>query len=153
MSKKRKACSTDGAAEQATETAAGQAAISNPDFIIGGAGRQGRISALLLQGEENAIPGPELARMAGVNPRTLRIMVDRERLRHPICADDGGYYLPDVGNKGALELQRFLRRMDSRCAANRRVTRSARAALRALEAAPLPGQEALFDGGGGNGRQ
>ena len=124
---------------------------SNYDFTNGGAGRQGRISSLLLRGAENAIPGPELAHMAGVNPRTLRLMVDRERLHYPICADDGGYYLPDDGNKGARELRKFLRRMDSRAAANRKVTRSARAALRALEAAPLPGQESFFDGGGGNG--
>ena len=121
---------------------------SNINFTSGGAGRQGRISSLLLRGAENAIPGPELAQMAGVNPRTLRIMVDRERLQYPICADDGGYYLPDVGNKGALELRKFLRRMDSRAAANRKVTRSARAALKEFENKPIDGQIGLFGGGG-----
>lgn len=121
--------------------------ISDFHCTSGNAGRQGQISSLLLRGAENAIPGPQLAQMIGVNPRTLRIMVDRERLQYPICADDGGYYLPDNGNKGIHELRKFLRRQDSRCAANRRVTRSARAVLRALEAAPLPGQESFFNGG------
>lgn len=117
---------------------------SSFDFTSGGAGRQGRIFSLLLRGEENAIPGPELARMAGVNPRTLRLMVDQERLKYPICASDSGYFLHDDGQKGILELRKFLRRQDSRCAANRRVTKSARAALKELERKPLEGQEALY---------
>ena len=133
---------------EATETAAlAGTAISDSDFTSGGAGRQGRISSLLLQGEEHAIPGPELARMAGVNSRTLRLLVDKERLQRPICASDSGYFLPDSGNKGACELRKFLRRMDSRATANRKVTRSARAALQALEKGPLPGQQTLFNGG------
>ena len=124
---------------------------SNINFTSVGAGRQGRISSLLLCGEENAVPGPELARMAGVNPRVLRLMVDAERLERPICASDRGYFLPDGGNKGIQELRRFVKRQDSRCAANRKVTRSARVALQALEKAPLPGQQNLFDGGGADG--
>lgn len=118
--------------------------VSNIHFTGGGAGRQGRIFSLLPQGEENAIPGPELARMAGVSPRKLRLTVDAERLKYPICASDSGYFLHDDGHKGILELRKFLRRQDSRCAANRRVTKSARAALKELEHKPLEGQEALF---------
>ena len=118
--------------------------VSNIHFTGGGAGRQGRIFSLLPQGEENAIPGPELARMAGVSPRKLRLTVDAERLKYPICASDSGYFLHDDGHKGVLELRKFLRRQDSRCAANRRVTKSARAALKELEHKPLEGQEALF---------
>lgn len=121
--------------------------VSNIHFTSGGAGRQGRIFTLLPQGEENAIPGPELARMAGVNPRTLRLMVDQERLKYPICASDSGYFLHDDGHKGILELRKFLRRQDSRCAANRRVTKSARAALKELERKPLDGQETIWGGG------
>ena len=118
--------------------------VSNIHFTGGGAGRQGRIFSLLPQGEENASPGPELARMAGVSPRKLRLTVDAERLKYPICASDSGYFLHDDGHKGILELRKFLRRQDSRCAANRRVTKSARAALKELEHKPLEGQEALF---------
>ena len=118
--------------------------VSNIHFTSGGAGRQGRIFTLLPQGEENAIPGPELAQMAGVSPRKLRLMVDAERLKYPICASDSGYFLHDDGHKGVLELRKFLRRQDSRCAANRRVTKSARAALKELEHKQLEGQVALF---------
>ena len=74
--------------------------VSNIHFTSGGAGRQGRIFSLLPQGEENAIPGPELARMAGVSPRKLRLTVDAERLKYPICASDSGYFLHDDGHKG-----------------------------------------------------
>ena len=136
-----------------TETAARQAVISRSYSSIDGTDRQagGQISALLLKGEENAIPGPELARMAAVSPRKLRIMVDLERLKRPICASDRGYFLPDDGSKGIFELRRFVLRQDSRCAANRRVTKTARAALRALEREPLDGQCDLFNGGVANG--
>ena len=130
--------------EGKAETAARQAAISENHFTTTATGSQaGKISHLLLHGEENAVPGPELARMAGVTPLVLRLMVDAERLEQPICASDRGYFLPDNGNKGALELQKFLRRMDSRCAANRRVTKSARVALKELSNKPIDGQSCL----------
>lgn len=143
MSKNKTPCPTGDAAEQGKGGKSGET-ISNVHSTSCGAGRQGRIFSLLLRGEENAIPGPELARMAGVNPRTLRLMVDQERLKYPICASDSGYFLHDDGHKGILELRKFLRRQDSRCAANRRVTKSARVALKELERKPLEGQEALF---------
>lgn len=133
-----------GTAEQGEHGAVWADSSHNLNYTSGGAGRQGRIFSLLPQGEENAIPGPELARMAGVSPRKLRLMVDAERLKYPICASDSGYFLHDDGHKGILELRKFLRRQDSRCAANRRVTKSARAALKELEHKPLEGQEALF---------
>lgn len=133
------------------ETAAEQAAISTCNFTTASTISQpdGRISALLLRGEEHAVPGSELARMAGVTPRKLRVMVDLERLKRPICASDRGYFLPDDGSKGVLELRKFLRRQDSRCAANRRVTRTARIALRAAETMLLDGQCNLFRGDDG----
>lgn len=133
-----------GTAEQGEHGAVWADSSHNLNYTSGGAGRQGRIFSLLPQGEENAIPGPELARMAGVSPRKLRLMVDAERLKYPICASDSGDFLHDDGHKGILELRKFLRRQDSRCAANRRVTKSARAALKELEHKPLEGQEALF---------
>lgn len=133
----------------AAEKAAGNTSIPVFNCNTTTVDRQaGKISRLLLHGEENAISGPELARIAGVTPRTLRLMVDRERLQYPICASDFGYFLPDSGNKGALELQRFLRRMDSRCRANRKVTKSARAALKAYQHSQIAGQESMWDGGG-----
>lgn len=124
--------------------------ISEHNFNTSGGNRQpgGHISRFLMQGEENAVPASTLAQMAGVSPRTLRHMVDRERLECPICASDFGYFLPDLGDKGIMELRRFVRRQDSRCVANRRVTKSARAVLKELEHRPLDGQETFFNGGG-----
>lgn len=145
MSKNKTPHPAGGTAEQGKHGKSGETS-SSFDFTSGGAGRQGKIFSMLLQGEEHAIPGPELARMAGVSPRKLRLMVDEERLKHPICASDSGYFLHDDGHKGILELRKFLRRQDSRCAANRRASKSARAALRALEKAPLEGQCDLFGG-------
>lgn len=145
MSKNKNPHPAGGTAEQGKHGKSGET-ISNINFTSGGAGSQGRIFSLLLRGEENAIPGPELARMANVNPRTLRLMVDQERLKYPICASDSGYFLHDDGHKGILELRKFLRRQDSRCAANRRVTKSARAALKELERKPLDGQETMWGG-------
>lgn len=149
MSVKEKAPGSVGALSEAAWVERSRETFSISDFTTSGPrGQAGKISRLLLCGEENAIPGPELARMAGVSPRALRLMVDTEQLERPICASDHGYFLPDDGNKGALELQRFLRRMDSRCAANRRVTKLARAVLRELSNKPLDGQQSFFDGGG-----
>lgn len=146
MSKNKNPHPAGGTAEQGKGGKSGET-ISNIYSTSGGPGSQGRIFSLLLRGEENAIPGTELARMAGVNPRTLRLMVDQERLKYPICASDSGYFLHDDGHKGILELRKFLRRQDSRCAANRRVTKSARAALKELERKPLDGQETIWGGG------
>lgn len=145
MSKRKNPHPAGGTAEQGKHGKSGETS-SSFDFTSGGGVRQGKIFSMLLQGEEHAIPGPELARMAGVSPRKLRLMVDEERLKHPICASDNGYFLHDDGHKGILELRKFLWRQDSRCAANRRVSKSARAALRALEKAPLEGQCDLFGG-------
>ena len=144
MSKNKNPHPAGGTAEQGEHGAVWTDDSHNSNFTSGGTSRQGRIFSLLPQGEENAIPGPELARMAGVSPRKLRLMVEAERLKYPICASDSGYFLHDDGHKGILELRKFLRRQDSRCAANRRVTKSARAALKELEHKPLEGQEALF---------
>ena len=133
---------TGQAAEKSGET------VSSFDFTTSGpSGQAGKVSRFLLRGEESAISGPELARMLNVNPRTLRFLVDAERLERPICASDSGYFLPDKGNKGALELQRFLRRMDGRCRANRAVTKSARAALKAYQHSQIAGQQTFFGGG------
>lgn len=147
MTDKRK---TPGRSANLTGAAGGTSGetASNIDFTMSGpSGQAGKVSRFLLRGEEHAVSGPELARMLNVNPRTLRFLVDAERLERPICASDSGYFLPDKGNKGALELQRFLRRMDGRCRANRAVTKSARAALKAYQHSQIAGQQTFFGGG------
>lgn len=138
---------TGQAAERFVET------VSNSDFTSGGAGRQGRIFSLLLAGEQNAIPASDLTTLAGYkNQRSMRMAIDHEReVGLPVLASENGYFKPSPGPAGIAEIRRFLRRQDARAASNRRTTNLIRARLRAIEKAPLPGQENLFDGGGDDG--
>lgn len=139
-----------------TEAAGGKSGetISKSNFNTSGGNSQGggSIFDLLLSGEGSAIPGPELAKLAGINPRTLRSRVDRERENGAlILASDAGYFKPADGSAGAWELSRFIRRQDSRCAANRRSTKPARAELKVRQGAPLDGQMEIQIGGNGDG--
>lgn len=54
------------------------------------------ISALLLHGRENAIPRSHLESITGLDGRTVRLMIERERRNGvPILADNKtGYFLP-----------------------------------------------------------
>ena len=125
-----------------------QGAAANPcsDCTTGKSPVQARIFSLLLPGEEHAIPAAHLATLAGFkDTRSLRAAIDREReLGFFILASDAGYFKPDSGQRGLLELRRFVRRTDARAASNRRSTAKIRAALRAAERRPLDGQEVLF---------
>lgn len=124
--------------------------ISNVHSTSGGAGSQGRIFSLLLEGEENAIPAPDLARLAGYrSTRSLRLAVDRERELDGgsfILASEHGYFMPSAGSRGIAEMRKFIRRQDARAASNRRTTRRIREYLRAAEKAPLDGQETIWGG-------
>lgn len=124
-------------------------AISDSDFTSGGAGRQGgKIFSLLLEGEANALSASELTQLAGFkSERSLRQAVDRERENSLILASDKGYFRPQPGDKGLAEIRAFVRRMDGRCASNRRVTKKARAVLRELQHRPIDGQETMWGGG------
>ena len=122
----------------------------NHDSTSGGAGRQGRIAALLPAGEEHAVPAGDLARMAGFSStRSLRMAVDRERELDGnsfILASEHGYFMPASGSRGIAEMRKFIRRQDARAASNRRTTRRIREYLRAAEKAPLDGQETIWGG-------
>lgn len=150
MSKNRKPHHAGVTAEQGKHGKSGET-ISNIHSTSDGAGRQGRIFSLLPEGEENAIPAPDLARLAGYrSTRSLRAEIDREREQDDsfsILASEAGYYRPAPGNRGIVEMRRFVRRTDARAASNRRTIRKIRDALRAAEKAPLEGQETLFGGG------
>ena len=54
------------------------------------------ISRHLLEGRENAIPRRALEMLTGLDGRTVRLMIERERRKEiPILSDCGnGYYLP-----------------------------------------------------------
>ena len=151
MNEKRKASSA------ATLEAAGMETAGNVFpcgyFITSrGSSQDGKILSLLLEGEENALSASELTQLAGFkNERSLRQAVDRERENSVILASDRGYFRPQPGDKGVAEIRAFVKRMDGRCASNRRVTKKARAVLRELQNKPLDGQTDLWQGGGADG--
>jgi len=142
MSKNKKPSPAGDAAEL------GKGQDFDRNFITDGAKVQARVYPLLLEGEQNAIPAADLAKLAGFkDQRTLRREIDRERENGCfILATENGYFRPNSGQRGLLELRRFVRRTDARAASNRRTTAKIRAALRAAEKAPLDGQETMWDG-------
>lgn len=134
----------------AKTVAFGEATFSTDDFTMRAASRQaGIIWELLPEGEMSAVPADDLAKLAGYrSTRTLRAAVDRLRAQGvPVLASDNGYFKPSDGPAGIAEMRRFLRRQDARMISNRRTTRLIRARLRAIEKAPLDGQETMWGGG------
>ena len=63
-----------------------------------------------LTGAENAIPTRTLVKLTGLSVRNLRAQVAREREARALilAKGDGGYFMPDEGEKGRDELRRFL---------------------------------------------
>ena len=97
MSKKEKARPGAGTPERAAETAAfSGAAISCNHSNTAAAGRQRKVSDFLSHGRENAVPLRHLKKVMEADGRTVRLMIQQERLSGmPICADNlTGYYLP-----------------------------------------------------------
>ena len=104
MNKNENTRPAGGTAERATETAAfSGAAISCNHSNTVAAGRQIKIAAFLNHGQENAIPRRELEKLTGIDGRTVRLMIERERRAGiPICADNAtGYYLPSTADEKA----------------------------------------------------
>lgn len=94
-----------------TGTTCKTASTSETDFITSTAGCL-QISDFLLHGAENAVPRRYLEMVTGLDGRTVREMITRERLHGtPILSDCvRGYYLPtDEGEKA-----RFVRSMRHR---------------------------------------
>lgn len=99
MSTKEKTRPGAGTPERATETAAcSRAAISCNYSTTSAAGRQRKVSDLLSRGRENAVPLRHLKQIMETDGRTIRLMIQRERLEGiPICADNlTGYFLPST---------------------------------------------------------
>lgn len=87
--------------DAATSRRAGQekqrtSSNSRNKHITQAPGGQWGIADLLLPGRENAIPRRELEKLTGLDGRTVRLMIERERREgSPILADNAtGYYLP-----------------------------------------------------------
>lgn len=112
-----------GTPERATETAAfGEATISCNHSTTAAAGRQRKASEFLSHGRENAVPLRHLKKLLEVDGRTVRLMIQQERLAGtPICADNlTGYYLPS----NEAEKTAFVRSMKHRAG---EIMRTARA--------------------------
>jgi len=97
---------------------------------------QGLVSDFLKHGAENAIHARELVRLIGCGTaRQLQLLIAQEREQGALIISDTtqGYYLPDTGQKGRYELQRYVASMSSRAASIFKATDGAKAALAVLE--------------------
>lgn len=94
MSKKKRTRSNVAASERAT---------SKSQFTPNSPGGQRKIADLLSYGQENAIPRRHLEKLTGLDGRTVRLMIERERHEGvPILADNvTGYYLPATEHERA----------------------------------------------------
>ncbi len=98
MNRENKTRPSVGALGRAVETGSASRAdtTSNHDSTTSIPRAQAKIADLLLPGRENAIPRRELEKLTGLDGRTVRLMIERERREgSPILADNAtGYYLP-----------------------------------------------------------
>ena len=85
-------------AEAAAEMTTCRASFPLFDCTTATAGRQRKVSDLLSRGRENAVPLRHLKQIMETDGRTIRLMIQRERLEGiPICADNlTGYFLPST---------------------------------------------------------
>ena len=105
MSKKKRTRPAGGTAGRAMETGSASWAdtTSKPQFTPNGPGGQRKIADLLSYGQENAVPRRHLEKLTGLDGRTVRLMIERERREGvPILADNAtGYYLPATEHERA----------------------------------------------------
>lgn len=137
MKKNKKARSDAATSEQAKESSFAGSLQHNKDNT-----KSNRIQDFLLEGEINALPMRELARLAGVSERYLRKIIERERGAGAfILSSEKGYYLPSRDNP-YFELRRYIHRVDARMVTNRKTLRAMKDRLKELEALDN-GQEIL----------
>ena len=137
MTENEKARSDAATPEQANERASTDAAFINQSNIK----RRG-VQAFLLEGEANALPMRELARLVGVSERQARKIIECERRNGSmILSSDNGYFLPspDCERYG---IRRYIHRADARMVTNRNTIRVMKDRLKELEALDN-GQEIL----------
>lgn len=137
MTENEKARSDAGTPEQANERASTDATFINQSNIK----RRG-VQAFLLEGEANALPMRELARLVGVSERQARKIIERERRNGSmILSSDNGYFLP-LPDCERYEIRRYIHRADARMVTNRKTIRVMKDRLKELEALDN-GQEIL----------
>ena len=95
MTTKGKASVSVAAPTEATETGSSNT-IPNYQYKQKMEHGQQKISPLLLSGQENALPRQALEALTGLDGRTVRLLIERERRAgSPILSDNAtGYYLP-----------------------------------------------------------
>lgn len=102
---KKRTRPTGVTAGRATETGSASRAdtTSKSQFTPNSPGGQRKIADLLSYGQENAIPRRHLEKLTGLDGRTVRLMIERERREGmPILADNAtGYYLPATEHERA----------------------------------------------------
>lgn len=137
MTENEKARSDAATPEQANERASTDTTFINQSNIK----RRG-IQAFLLEGEANAMPMRELARLVGVSERQVRKIIERERRNGSrILSSDNGYFLPSPDCE-RYEICRYIHRADARMVTNRKTLRAMKDRLKELEALDN-GQEIL----------
>ena len=137
MTETKNARSDAATSEQANERASTDTAFINQSNIK----RRG-IQAFLLEGEANALPMRELARLVGVSERQVRKIIERERRNGSmILSSDNGYFLPSPDCE-RYEICRYIHRADARTVTNRNTIRAMKDRLKELEALDN-GQEIL----------
>ncbi len=137
MTEKKKARSDAATPEQANERASTNAAFTAKSNIK----RRG-VQAFLHEGEANALPMRELARLVGVSERRARKIIERERGSGSlILSSDKGYFLPSPDCE-RYEIRSYIHRADARMVTNRKTIRAMKNKLKELEALDN-GQEIL----------
>lgn len=137
MTENKKARSGVAASEQANERVSVDTSFNKHSNT----NRRG-IQAFLLEGEPNAIPMRELAKLMGVSDRQVRKLAERERDNGAfVIASDKGYFLPSADNP-EYELKRYIHRMDARVSSNRKAIRVMKKRLDELKT-QANGQERL----------
>lgn len=137
MTENKKARSGAGTSEQACERA-----LEDGTFCNHSNTNKRGIQAFLLEGEANAIPMRELAKLMGVSERQVRKLAERERNNGAfVISSDKGYFLLSSENP-KYELNRYIHRMNARVSSNRKALRAMKKRLEELEA-QANGQERL----------
>lgn len=137
MTETKNARSDAATSEQANERASTDTSFSNK-FNTNRLNVQG----FLLEGEANAMPMRELARLVGVSERQARKIIECERRNGSmILSSDNGYFLPSPDCE-RYEIRRYIHRADARMVTNRKTIRVMKDRLKELEALDN-GQEIL----------
>lgn len=128
--------------DAATPEQANESVSANTTFIDQSNIKRRGVQAFLLEGEANALPMRELARLVGVSERQVRKIIERERRNGSmILSSDNGYFLP-LPDCERYEICRYIHRADARMVTNRKTLRAMKDRLKELEAQEN-GQEIL----------